>query len=290
MQQLVIFDVPMPIADTSDISFVSPKASVGTTVKTVMCDVTARFLSGLDDLARHLQRLATIDSPHTISLTQAKDRAKGLADRVRQRMSPSTGRSPDLCADSKRNRSPSARGKSQSPATSSGNVLGRRSPASSPSSTESLSLGQGKGSREPSRDQVLSVRFGVTSLIEVKQGLSKGRYRVTIGAMYLQAGKWPDALRELTGGVLLVSSNKDFIWHARGLELLLACMLMFCWARMSFQVSTTMTESTALSLINHSRLLHTLDSSCLLCRFSEVFNFESCASFVRYQQSECGRF
>jgi hypothetical protein len=69
----------------------------------------------------------------------------------------------------------------------------------------------------------------------------KGRAGVIIGTLFLQAGRWPDALKELTEAVNNARASSDYIWHAKALETILLCLLMFGWAGMDFQVCEWLT-------------------------------------------------
>ena len=77
----------------------------------------------------------------------------------------------------------------------------------------------------------------VTSPMERKKTRSVARCRIVIGALFLQAGLWPDALKELSEGTAAARGNTDYMWHAKGLEYLTTCLLMFGWAKMYFQVT-----------------------------------------------------
>lgn len=72
---------------------------------------------------------------------------------------------------------------------------------------------------------------------ERRKTQAKGRIRVVIGATYLQAGRWPDALKELSEAASIVRMNSDYLWHAKALDLLLVSMIILSWAGMDFSVS-----------------------------------------------------
>jgi hypothetical protein len=65
----------------------------------------------------------------------------------------------------------------------------------------------------------------------------KGRLKGVVGSLYLQAGLWPEALKELVEGATIARAGSDYIWHAKALETMLLCLLMLGWAGMDFQVS-----------------------------------------------------
>ena len=51
------------------------------------------------------------------------------------------------------------------------------------------------------------------------------------------AGRWPDAVRELTENAMIARTHNDHIWHAKALDYLLVCLLMYAWAGIDFRVS-----------------------------------------------------
>jgi hypothetical protein len=65
----------------------------------------------------------------------------------------------------------------------------------------------------------------------------KGRLGVVVGTLYLQTGRWPDALKELVEAATMARASSDYLWHGKALESILLCLLMFGWAGMDFQVS-----------------------------------------------------
>lgn len=65
----------------------------------------------------------------------------------------------------------------------------------------------------------------------------KGRVGVVLGGMYLLAGRWPDAAKELIQSANITRSNSDYVWQAKALDYLLVCLLMYGWADMDFRVS-----------------------------------------------------
>ena len=66
---------------------------------------------------------------------------------------------------------------------------------------------------------------------------SQARYQILLGTLYLQAGRWPDALRELSEGAVATRGHVvDTAWHAHALECLLVCMILFAWAQLDFKI------------------------------------------------------
>lgn len=57
-----------------------------------------------------------------------------------------------------------------------------------------------------------------------------------LGSMYLQAGRWSDALRELSEGAQVARSLNDHIWHGKALELILMNLFLLGWLKLEFQI------------------------------------------------------
>ncbi len=240
LHQLLIFDslvsAEAPSISTEVLLVPAPAKSRSTTIKTLMCDVTARLLHSMDDLAHEIQDLSTIDSPS--SAPSARYTAIDFAARVHARMSvpgnltqgsldPTGSRNHDTTTSASRS------------ATPAGARSTSRHSVASPSRTDHFSdVSSAFGSRDVSRDRRSVMSPTVTNPMERKKNRSIARSRIIIGALYLQAGLWPDALKDLSEGTAAARSNNDYVWHAKGLEYIIACLLMFGWAEMYFQVST----------------------------------------------------
>lgn len=75
------------------------------------------------------------------------------------------------------------------------------------------------------------------SLGEREKVKGKGRIGVVVGAMYLLAGRWPDAVKELVQSSTIARNSSDYLWHAKAMDFMLVCLLMYAWAGMDFRVS-----------------------------------------------------
>lgn len=238
LHQLLVFDsnINAELASISaDVLLVpAPEKSRGTTMKTIMCDITARLLHSMDDLAHEIHDLSTIDSPS--SAVSSKSIATELADRVHERMSRVGGstRKPPEPADT---RKPSLiNGISRSTTPADGRSASRHSVASPNRSDRFSGISSAFGSRDPSRDRNSMVSPTITTPTERKKNRSIARSRIVTGALFLQAGLWPDAVKELSEGTAAARSNNDYIWHAKGMEYIITCLLMLGWAKIYFQV------------------------------------------------------
>jgi trafficking protein particle complex subunit 9 len=119
----------------------------------------------------------------------------------------------------------------------------------------------------------------VTSPTDRSVSRTAARSRIISGALYLQAGLWPDAVKNLSEGTAAARSNNDNVWHARGLEYIITCLLMFGWAEMYFQVSSTSQVSASMV----SLTLVSIDSERLLSRIRKGFWHEAVVSKSQLQ-------
>ncbi|KAF7713467.1 Trafficking protein particle complex subunit 9 [Penicillium ucsense] len=213
-----------------------PEASKATTMKTVVCDVTSVLLSELDQFAKTIQNIPSIDSPRASSWgpTRQPELRSRLMDRVLNRMTlpaqmPSNpnGSLPDTVLSSK----------TASPAPSE-----HETPTTFDEITRSIHLTRtNSGGRSPavaspkehSRDR-MSVS-GLSATDRTKNRI-KGRSGVVVGTLFLQAGRWPDALKELVEAANNARAASDYVWHAKSLENILICLVMHAWAGMDFQI------------------------------------------------------
>jgi len=91
------------------------------------------------------------------------------------------------------------------------------------------------GSRASSRDRISF--HGSSSINERIRNKGKGRVGIVIGSIYMQAGRWHDALRELVENTTRARAFSDHIWHAKGLENIMICLILFAWVGIDFKVS-----------------------------------------------------
>jgi trafficking protein particle complex subunit 9 len=81
---------------------------------------------------------------------------------------------------------------------------------------------------------------------------SKARFQIVLGSFYLQAGRWLDALQELSNGAIAARSSGDYLWHGKALEYLLVCMLMLRWAGIHFEIPQICRPATEKGLLSRS--------------------------------------
>ncbi|KAJ5127575.1 hypothetical protein N7448_008354 [Penicillium atrosanguineum] len=217
----------------------SPQASKATTMKTVLCDITSVLLSELDGFAKHIQSIPSIDSPKVSSWGPHRNpelRPRPV-DRLLNRMTlPAqmpfnpNGGAPDTPLSSN----------ASSPAPS------EETPTTFDEITRSIHLSRtNSGTKSPSitspkehsRDR-MSVS-GLSATDRTKNRI-KGRAGVVIGTLFLQAGRWPDALKELIEATNNARAGSDYVWHGKALESILLCLLMMGWAGMDFTIPSVL--------------------------------------------------
>ena len=59
---------------------------------------------------------------------------------------------------------------------------------------------------------------------------------LVLGTLYLMAGRWSDAWKELLEQTARARALNDWLWYAKGLENLLACMILLGWSGFDFVV------------------------------------------------------
>lgn len=235
--RLVVFEyhgVDKLVSGPEDIIWVpDPQSSRSTTIKTLLCDVTSSLLGEMDDFAKLLQAIPSIDSPRMSSWgpRRGPELRPRPVDKLMHRLSvpaqsPAATNGDSDSAASSGTASP-APGTHESPTTF--DEITRSIQLASRSS----SSGRPPSSKESSRDR-MSVQ-GLTAADRTKARI-RGRLGVVIGSLYLQAGRWPEALKELVEGTTMARASSDYVWHGKGLESILICLLMLGWAGMDFQV------------------------------------------------------
>lgn len=217
-----------------------PEDSKATTMKTVLCDITSVLLGELDEFAKTIQAIPTIESPKASSWgphrnpelrPRAVDRLMSRMTLPTQLPSSPNGGPPETPLSSN----------ASSPAPSD-----HETPTTFDEITRSIHLSRtNSGGRSPSisspkehsRDR-MSVS-GVSATDRTKNRI-KGRAGVVVGTLFLQAGRWPDALKELSEAANNARAGSDYVWHGKALESILLCLLMMGWAGMDFQIPSVL--------------------------------------------------
>ncbi|KAL7625112.1 hypothetical protein AAE478_004326 [Parahypoxylon ruwenzoriense] len=276
--QVLIFDyaphtdnaIPIP----EGIKIIPPvEHSKRTTIKTVMCDISSLLLAEMTTLAKSFEGMTAIDSPgqaptrpglngsswNSDDATPAARRnsqyavptitrsvsSSGTVDRGQARMSmPVPFKSLPFGSG---NSTPSARpttpvrsGLSHPPTTFDdiASANGSNLDVASPEHHASSRPGTAESTKAASQDKVSVQGFGPGGLNERWRNKGRGRVTIVVGSMYLQAGRWIDALKELIEGATVAKSVNDHLWHGKALELITICLLLLGWVGVEFQVPT----------------------------------------------------
>ena len=259
VHQLLVFDhaKPQQVPPEGVIYVATPEKSRTTTIKTVMCDLTSQLLAEMNSYAKSLQALPTLESPKSVHRPGNGDlynaevatsfqpisalqgmrslSPAGTFSKVDHRMSmPAQMSSGTISRDS----------------TPEGRAISPPSRVSTPPTTfDDIAAAP---ERRRSRDRVSMQGFGAGGAGEKERIKGKGRVAIVIGSLYLLAGRWPDALKELSEGATVAKANTDYLWHGKALDYLSVCLVMYAWAGMEFRVSL---QSSSIRTPTHKMLL-----------------------------------
>lgn len=261
VHQILLFDYvegkiagPMP---EGLVSIPPPEKCRRTTMKTVMCDISSLLLAEMTTLAKSFQALSTIESPSQAQITRHSNGSawpmgqSDLSRRNSQFSTDSRSASPADAAERDnvrmsmpaqlRRQDSNVSTPSHRPSTPSNGVT------SEPSTTFDEIVGTGDprkalqnrladAVRDSSQDRVSVQGFGSNSASERTRNKGKGRIGIVISSLYMVAGRWGDALKDLIEATAIAKNALDHLWHAKGLDNILVCMLMLGWAGHDFQV------------------------------------------------------
>ena len=259
LHRILVFDHDSSLLLKEIYPVPAPEKSRTTTVKTVMCDLTSGLLAEMTTFAKSLQNLPSLDTPKVPSGSAAPNgiasslpthigglsRSASVIENSRSyspmddrpgaghRMStPATiPTRPGSQTPTPDNRATSPPSGAQSPPATFNEINGTSATQSPPKPSSH------GNSRAGSRDRVSVNGLGTNSLGERERIKAKSRVGVVVGAMYLLAGRWPDAVKELVQSATIARSNSDYVWYAKAMDYILVCLLMYAWAGMYFHVS-----------------------------------------------------
>jgi hypothetical protein len=268
LHSLMLFDVeaqaPHPRLPPETIFVPPPSLLKTTTMKTIMCDLTAKLLAEMTTLARSIQALPTVASPAASSgssvntpswassdhaATQYSRRNSQVpsssrpespqpggqkdAHRMSMPVLPSTTGGP-LTTEDPRAASPSTQG-ARTPPTTFDEISGVNA-ANTLHQTTSNPSKPSTSTKDTASDRVSIHGFGSGGVGERARNKGRGRISIVVGTLYMCAGQWPDAIRELTEGATRARAFSDHLWHAKALEHIMICLLLFAWSGIDFQV------------------------------------------------------
>jgi hypothetical protein len=237
-----------------------------TTMRTIMCDISSMLLAEMTTLAKSLQALHTIDSP---SYSQNARQYNGsswptihgdtLSRRNSQYSLPDGSRSSSPAESVDRSHVrismpvfPPAGSNSSTPSARPTTPMNGAT-SDNPTTFDEIVGAQKGGSprnqprvnpprfgapdvRDSSRDRVAVQGFGSNSISERARNKGKSRVGIVIGSLYMVAGRWGDAMKELVEAASIAKNNLDHLWHAKALDNILVCMLMLAWTGVDFQI------------------------------------------------------
>ncbi|KAF1814644.1 Trs120-domain-containing protein [Eremomyces bilateralis CBS 781.70] len=217
--------------------------SKATTLKTIMCDLTSQVLAEMTALAKSIQALPTIDITKGNSVPEgplnqgnmgARARSASPAtDNASHRMSmpvlPSSGLSHSVSAGNSRTGSPIEPPSRQAKTFEEMGIGASPKPQLNRSNTSA-------SPRDRPQDRVSVHGFGPGSITEKARDKGRARVGLVIATMYLQTGCWGEALVELTENTARARHLGDQLWHARGLESIMICLILLSWSGAEFQI------------------------------------------------------
>ena len=229
--------------------------STSTTTKTAMCDVTSKFLAELAVYGNDVKGWTNVPTPTVSQPTMPKltPSQRHVSDRQVSLQGQSPRRDDSPRPDSIHRAaagggvprdysspvsSAASSPRPESPAVMAGPAHLHNDVATS-TNTEGLWRSNSKyGPVETERSTSRSV-FPVSSSqanADRERNIGKTRVGIVLGSLYLMAGRWPDAWRELLEHTARARALGDWLWHAKGLENVFACMLVIGWAGFDFQI------------------------------------------------------
>ncbi|TIA07386.1 hypercellular protein-like protein HypA [Aureobasidium pullulans] len=188
-------------------------ATKTTTMNTILCDVSAKLLSEMGTYATAVQALPSVQSPGAAARPSDSrphlDRSLSLASR------------PESPADPSAVLSPSDTHPSRGPPTNF-DEMGAHTRSDS--------------GKMANRDRMSVQAFGSTSAQEKAKNKGKARVGIVVGNLYMLAGRWNDAWRELVENTNKARTATDYLWYAKGLESIVVCMLLLIWSGFDFPI------------------------------------------------------
>ncbi|EFW16889.1 hypothetical protein D8B26_000685 [Coccidioides posadasii str. Silveira] len=235
-RQLLIFDykgVNKLVPGPDNVMWIpSPAVSRTTTIKTLMCDISSLILKELGDFSESMQEWRTIDSPTASSWGPRRTRDVRPTDKLKHRMTMPAQLPSQPNAPTSHHSDTELTAHARESPTTFDEIT--RSIQLANRATAALKSSSKPGSQEHSRER-MSIH-GPSSVNERSKTRFHARLKVVTGLLHLQAGIWPEAMKELVEGAIGARSGSDYIWHAKALESILICLLLYGWIGMDFQI------------------------------------------------------
>lgn len=238
-QLVVLSDDEAEISSTSNaIRVANLQRTDDASLRNAVRELSARFLVEFKTYAEALQALPTISTPGQTA--RSLQRTTSLRESEKR---PSSGQSTPIArVSSPTDECSPARKATPLPATSFDQIPSANASSASYSRPESRASNHsvsGKikdGARSRSQDRFSVQGFGSSTSQEKTRARGKARVGAVLGSVYMMAGHWSEALRLLAEHTAKLRSLSDHLWHAKGLENMMVCMILLAWAGVEFQV------------------------------------------------------
>lgn len=215
-------------------------------LRAAVCEISARFLVEFTTYAKALQASPSIQTPGQTARALQRNSFHRDGDK---RLSSGMSSPADEEGPAKAPPLPATSFDQMPGANVVTNALERSDSRGSSQSGGS----KGKGhTRTSSHDRIALQGFGSGTSQEKLRARGKSRVGIVLGSVYMMAGRWSDALPILVEHTTKARTLSDHLWHAKGLENSMLCMLLLAWAGVDFQVPSIcdpITERTGSSTI-----------------------------------------
>ena len=239
-QLLILEDAETPSDPAEDNAIrVSNAATPGDeALKDAVCRISARFLRELSTYTRAMQASPSVQTPGQTARSLQRTTSQREHDKRPSSGygTPTKSTEPISPVETSGGMKlpPSDRG---SPATSFDQIASANNIPGEDSRSDSRASNKSKHTRRASsQDRVPVQGFGSgTSQDKLKQR-GKARVGIVIGSLYMTAGQWSEGLRILVENTNKARSLADHIWHGKGMENIVVCLLLHSWAGLEFQI------------------------------------------------------
>jgi hypothetical protein len=207
-------------------------------LKDAVCELSARFLVEFTTYAKAVQASPTIQTPGQT----ARALQRSGSSRDGEKRSGSGQWTPTRMSEESSGSGPVRIGRQPpAPATSFDQIpsanaatAAARPRANSKGSDRSH---QSRGSvRASSQDRVAVQGFGSGTSQEKTRIRGRARVGIVVGSIYMMSGHWHEALRLFSEHTIISQRVSDHLWHGKGLENMLVCMMLLAWSGDDFAV------------------------------------------------------
>ncbi|KAI7270724.1 hypothetical protein KC335_g5445, partial [Hortaea werneckii] len=223
--------------DNTETMTALPDGEGGTPYHTAMCQVAGRLLVELSTYTKAMQASPTIQTPGqpVKSLQRTPSHRGDERGSASGYSTPTQGGEVSSPIGEEGSRPPSRGFGSPPPSNSFEQVRNASNRASALARSDSNTSNRSKnGQRGSSQDRVSVHGFGPSTSQEKTRSRGKARVGIVTGHIYMMAGQWNEALRMLTEHTNAARKLSDSLWHAKGLDGILVCMLLLAWAEQGF--------------------------------------------------------